>query len=146
MPPDTEIAKINITLIKNESQKRKGEEEPMEKTTKIRPNTKLARAGLYLLRKGSVYKQDLLAYANRICSKPSDASSLIRELKERDIIALRDFTIREKRYVASEDKKPDSYYRKVETAKTATLTDYGMEVMYQLYVESLHGDDPTPRA
>ena len=67
-------------------------------------------------------------------------------MKERDIIALRDFTIREKRYVASEDKKPDSYYRKVETAKTATLTDYGMEVMYQFYVESLHGDDPAPRA
>ena len=49
MPPDTEIARINITLIKNESKKRKGEDESMAKTTKIRPNTKLARAGLYLL-------------------------------------------------------------------------------------------------
>ena len=146
MPPDTEIARINITLIKNEPKKQKGGDESMAKTTKIRPNTKLARAGLYLLKKGSVYKQDLMAYANGICSDQPNASALVRELKERDIIALRDFTIREKRYVASEDKKPDSYYRKVETAKTATLTDYGMEVMYQFYVESLHGDDPAPRA
>ena len=51
MSPDTEIARINITLIKNESKKRKGEDESIEKTKKIRQKTKLDRAGLYLIKK-----------------------------------------------------------------------------------------------
>ena len=118
----------------------------MAKTIRIRANTKLARVGLYLLRKGGVYKQDLLAYANGICSKPSDASTLIRELKERDIIALRDFMIREKRYVATDTKRVESYYRRVKKVETVTLSDRGLTAMFQLYVASPNVDDPAPRA
>ena len=118
----------------------------MAKTIRIRANTKLARVGMYLLRKGGVYRQDLLAYANRICSKPSDASTLIRELKERDIIAIRNFTVLEKRYAATETEKTGSYYRSAGKTETVTLSDHGLTAMYQLYITSANVDAPAPRA
>ena len=144
--PDTCITIITESFIREKNQKRKGEEESVTKTIRIRANTKLARIGLYLLRKGGVYKQDMLAYANRICSKPSDASTLIKELKKRDIITVRDFMIRAKRYGLSGTNKTESYYRKVRKAETVTLSDHGLIAMYQLYVTSANVGDPAPRA
>jgi len=100
----------------------------------IKHGTKLSQLALFVLRKGGVYKQDLVMYANRLCSRPSDASTLVKELHDRGYLEVVDFNIKARRHTpAAPDKKSSAYYQNIKTVSVCYLSTDGLPEAYVLY-------------
>lgn len=114
----------------------------------IRSGSKLCRLGMFVLRKGGVYKDDLFAYANSMCSCRSNASALIKELQERDIVCFKDFAIADRIYVKPNNERGYSYRAKTKKTSVCFLTEHGIEAMYHLYAAAVksEGSPARPRA
>lgn len=113
----------------------------------IQGKEKLGQLGIYLMRKGGLYKDDLLLYANtRVCKHSSDASDLLKQLRVRGILDITDFNLkRRQRTPADSTGSSHSYMKQVRTVQVCRLTDFGQQAMYAAY-RSEKLDEALPRS
>lgn len=105
--------------------------------------TKENRVGIWLLRKGSVFKQDLYLFVSKMCSQHQHLSRLVEKMTNEGILYVKDFQLREKRKRSSGGSYK-TYLSKGTNVEIVALTDKGINIMYANY-KKLMGNNALPR-
>ena len=94
--------------------------------------TKENRVGIWLLRKGSVFKQDLYLFVSKMCSQHQHLSRLVEKMTSEGILYVKDFQLREKRKRSSGGSYK-TYLSKGTKVEIVALTEKGIDIMYANY-------------
>ena len=91
---------------------------------------------MFLSRKGGLYKQDFLSYANKLYVNKQQASRVVRQLLDKGVIMMNEFVIKDKVIIKNKAKTGHAYYKGAKPVQVVTLTDHGINVVSEFYKEA----------